>query len=216
MTPFPDDTQTRLLEAAGQVFAEKGLKAGTVRDICERAGANIAAVNFYFRTKENLYVQAVLHAHRSCTQRVPFPNWPKGTPATVKLRDFIRVFVERLIVDHEPEWRPRLIMREMFEPTEACAAVVQEYIRPTFGQLRGILDELLPPETSETKRRLIAFSIVGQILHYRLTRPILIQLIGEAEFRRYDVELLTDHIYEFTANALNASKAGSRRGEGKP
>src|SRR5262249_29529804 len=158
-------------EAAGQVFAEKGPKAGTVRDICALAGANIAAVNFHFRSKENLYVQAVLHAHRVCTGRVPFPDWPPGTPGLVKLRGFIRTFVERLIIDHVPDWQARLIIRELFEPTEACAAVVEAHIRPTFVLLRGILDDLLPPETPPIKRRLIGFSIVGQILHYRLVRP---------------------------------------------
>src|SRR5262245_6414644 len=186
MTPEPDDTRTRLLEAAGQVFAENGFRAGTVREICERAGANIAAVNFHFRSKENLYIQAVVHAHTICLSRVPMPEWPAGTSALVKLRDFIRTFLRRLIIDHGPDWQPRLIMRELIDPTEACAAMVEGQIRPTFGILKGILDELLPADTPPIKRRLIAFSIVGQILHYRLARPILVRLVGEEEFRRYD------------------------------
>ena len=49
------DTEKRLLEAAGEVFAEFGYRAATVRQICEKAGANIAAVNYYFGDKEKLY-----------------------------------------------------------------------------------------------------------------------------------------------------------------
>jgi AcrR family transcriptional regulator len=215
MPPLLEDTEQRLLEAAGQVFADKGLKAATVRDICALAGANVAAVNYYFHDKEQLYVATVLHAHRSCLQRVPPPEWSPGTPPLVKLRDFIRTFLMRVIVDREPGWHARLIMRELFEPTEACARAVEEFIRPTFGTLKTILDELLPPEVPEQKRRLIGFSIVGQCLHYRVTRPILMRLVGEEQFKAFDVELLTDHIFEFTLGGIGLKNRAARRVEGK-
>ena len=59
-----DLTKTRLLEAAGEEFADKGFEGATVRVICDRAGVNLAAVNYHFGDKEHLYVQALLHAHR--------------------------------------------------------------------------------------------------------------------------------------------------------
>ena len=46
------DTEMRVLEAAGEVFADLGYRAATVRQICEKAGANIAAVNYYYGDKE--------------------------------------------------------------------------------------------------------------------------------------------------------------------
>ena len=58
----PDDPRQRLLETAGQIFAEKGFDGATVREICRRAGVNIAAVNYYFRDKERLYIEAVKEA----------------------------------------------------------------------------------------------------------------------------------------------------------
>ena len=58
----PDDPRRRLLETAGQIFAEKGFDGATVREICRRAGVNIAAVNYYFRDKEQLYIEAVKSA----------------------------------------------------------------------------------------------------------------------------------------------------------
>ena len=59
-----DPTKVRLIEAAGEEFAEKGFECARVRTICERAGANVAAVNYHFGDKEQLYVEAVLDAHR--------------------------------------------------------------------------------------------------------------------------------------------------------
>ena len=59
-----DPTKARLLDAAGQEFAEKGFEGATVRAICDRARVNLAAVNYHFGDKEMLYEQAVLEAHR--------------------------------------------------------------------------------------------------------------------------------------------------------
>src|SRR5262249_22097508 len=98
-----DDTQERLLRAAGELFAEKGFEGTTVREICQRAGAgNIAAVNYYFRDKERLYIEAVKSACSRQAENFPIPDWPPATSPAVKLRDFIRVLVHRMLGDGSP------------------------------------------------------------------------------------------------------------------
>jgi TetR/AcrR family transcriptional regulator, regulator of cefoperazone and chloramphenicol sensitivity len=195
-----DATQERLLEAAEQVFAEKGFKAASIREICSLAGANVAAINYYFGDKERLYVEAVKYAHRGCTQGEPFPDWPDGTPAVDKLRDFIRVMVTRMLQPQSPA-SLSLMMREMAQPTAACIELVQDYIQPIADKLGGILAELLP-ETPVRQHFLVAFSIVGQCLFYRHHRPVATLIIGEEEFAKLDVELVAKHITAFTLHAL--------------
>jgi AcrR family transcriptional regulator len=195
-----DQPQQRLLDAAEQVFAEKGFKAASVREICKRARANIAAVNYYFRDKEQLYIEAVKYAHRACTQGMPFPDWPSGTPATEKLRDFIRVMVTRMMQPQSVA-SLQLMMREMAQPTAACVAVVRDYIQPMASKLGSILGELLPHATPR-QHALTAFSIVGQSLFYRNHRAVAALLVGEEEFQKYDVEQVANHITAFTFRAL--------------
>ena len=50
------DTKARIIEAAGQVFANKGFEAATIREICRLAQVNLAAINYHFGDKQRLYV----------------------------------------------------------------------------------------------------------------------------------------------------------------
>ena len=219
MAPVIDPTRQRLLEAAEQIFAEQGFEGTSIRAICKQANANIAAVNFYFRSKQGLYNEAVKYAHRGCTQGEPLPEWPSDTPAVDKLRDFIRVMVARMQTPQSPA-SLQLMLREMAQPTEACKEVVREYIRPMAEKLGSILAELLPQATPR-ERTLTAFSIVGQCIFYRTHRAIATELVGEEEFAKFDVDLVAKHITAFTLNALGlAEKSASpvrsaRGGRGK-
>jgi AcrR family transcriptional regulator len=195
-----DATQERLLQAAEEIFADKGFKAASVREICKAAGANVAAVNYYFGDKERLYIEAVKYAHRTCTQGEPLPVWLPGTPPLQKLTDFIRVFTTRMMKPSAAA-SLQLMMREMAQPTAACVEVVRDYIRPMAEQLQAILRELKPDAAPETLY-LHGFSIVGQCLFYRQNRPIAALLVGEEGFQKFDVELVTRHITAFTLGAL--------------
>lgn len=200
------DPKARLLDAAGEVFAEKGFEGATVRDICNRAEANVAAVNYYFGDKQQLYLEAVQQAH--CMREPRNIEWVDGTPPEQKLRDFIRLMMEDMLDDDRPSWHLTLMMREMARPTAACEELVRSFIGPKFAVLLNILDELLPPGLSSLERHLQAFSIVGQCLLYRFHRPIGRLLVGEEHFQSFiNLELLTHQITEFSLLGLKRIKA---------
>src|SRR4051812_29379035 len=94
--PGPDLTKVRLLEAAGEEFAEKGFEAARVRSICRRAGANVAAVNYHFGDKEQLYVAAVLEAHR-CGSELPMQGEVEGLAPGEQLRAYVHFFLSNVM-----------------------------------------------------------------------------------------------------------------------
>jgi TetR/AcrR family transcriptional regulator, regulator of cefoperazone and chloramphenicol sensitivity len=197
-----DQTKVRLLEAAGEEFAEKGFEGATVRAICDRAGTNLAAVNYHFGDKEQLYEQAVLHAHR-CGPGMPFPSVAEGNPAA-DLRDYIGFFLSNVVALKSPTWHQILMLRELVNPTRASEALVREAIRPRFEHLSAILRRLCP-EADDRRVQALAFSVVGQCLHYKITRSISERLIGVEALARLDLEYLTDHITRFTLAAIGAA-----------
>jgi AcrR family transcriptional regulator len=197
-----DDTKRRIIEAAGQVFGQKGFEGGTIREICQLAGANVAAVNYHFGDKQKLYVETVRAAHLWRAEQSPLPEWTSDTPATVKLRDFIETTLTRMLNEGGASWHVQVMLREISRPSGACQELVHDYIRPHFGVLNSILLELLPPGVGDAERRRIGFSVIGQCLFYRVAQPVLQMLAPPAETKSQTPAQLAEHIASFTLAAL--------------
>lgn len=189
-----DPTRQRLIEAAGEEFAEKGFDKATIRSICERAGANIAAVNYHFGDKEQLYIQTVLAAHRCMPEEVATALDLPETPLEEQLRLFIHNMLADFLAIQSPDlWQHQLMLREMIRPTAASEILVNERIRPMFERLRGIVRQALP-EGDDRKVLAAVFSVIGQCLHYKMGRMISEKLVGAEMFASFDLDFLTDHI----------------------
>jgi AcrR family transcriptional regulator len=202
-----DDTRQRLIDSAGTIFNEKGYDATSIRDICRHASANIAAVNYHFGDKRSLYVAAVSHAQSCADAEEPETQWPADMTPAERLREFIRTMLERKLDSSRPVWHLGIMLREMAHPTEACAAVVEDYIRPMANGLRAILLDLLGHDFPEEQGNLIGFSIVGQVLFYYVHQPIIRLLIGDADFDKLTVSKLADHITDFSLAAMGLARA---------
>jgi TetR/AcrR family transcriptional regulator, regulator of cefoperazone and chloramphenicol sensitivity len=208
-----EHTRQRILETAGPLFAEKGFEATSIRDITARLHSSSAVVNYHFRSKEQLYVEAVRYAYESIARRAPLPQWPEGTPAEVRLRDFVHALLRRVLTPQADPWHIQLLMREVAQPTAgACAEFVRDFVRPMFTVLMGILRELAPADFPAPRLHLLAASIVGQCLHYHHARHVLPLLVGEEQARGYDLETLTGHVYEFSLAGLRGVFEGHSEG----
>ncbi len=216
MTATLDQTKARLLEAAGREFADKGFEGATVRSICDRAGANLAAVNYHFGDKERLYAEAVMEAHRCGTRQMPDAMLDLA-PAEA-LRRYIHHFLTNVAALKQETWHHTLMLREMTRPTRASVILVEEAIRPRFVRLAAIFRRICP-DADDRRIHALAFSVVGQCLHYKVSRDISEQIVGPEAFARLDLEYLADHVAHLTLAALGqAPPLGAAREstEGEP
>jgi hypothetical protein len=111
-----------------------------------------------------------------------------------------------------PKWHHKLILREMLEPTSASDLLVREGIRPRFERLLGILRRICG-DADERRLHALAFSVIGQCLHYKTARAISERLIGTEAYESLDLEFLTDHITAFCSAALGLAAPLNAAGE---
>ncbi|MBV8313132.1 MAG: CerR family C-terminal domain-containing protein, partial [Planctomycetaceae bacterium] len=181
-----DLTKSRLLEGAGEEFAEKGFELARVRAICDRAGANLAAINYHFGDKEHLYVEVLREAHR-CGLDPQEERFDRRLSPAERLRTFIHHFLGRVLAMNQPEdWQHRLMLREMLSPTPFSEVLVREMIRPRFEFIKGLMREICP-EADDRRLNALVFSVIGQCLHYKMARRVTERLIGDEGYRALDL-----------------------------
>jgi AcrR family transcriptional regulator len=198
-------TRQQLLQAAGEVFAEVGFRDATVRAICERAGANIAAVNYHFRDKEALYAEVLRYSQEQALKKYP-PSL--GVPAHAapekRLEAFVRSLLLRMFDEGPIAWHGKLMVREMIDPTAALGQLAKEKFRPLADELHTIVSQLLGCRRKDERVRLAGCSVVSQCVFYHHCRPVVNYLFPEQKFDARGIEQLTAHITRFSLAALKA------------
>jgi AcrR family transcriptional regulator len=194
-----------LLRAAGEVFAGAGYQGATVRDICRRAGANVAAVNYHFGDKEQLYLAVLRQAQKETSQRLPFDRGlARGAGPAARLRAFVSSLLARLLEPGPHAWLAKLLSRELMEPTPGLDPLVQEHIRPMADRLQDILRAILGPSADDACIRLAGCSVVSQCLFYHQCRPVICRLYPDAGAGPEAIESLADHITRFSLAGLRS------------
>ena len=185
------------------MFAEAGFRDATVREICRRAGANIAAVNYHFGDKETLYAEVLRYSQARRWKNIR-RCWMSAddAPPEKKLRAFVQSLLLRIFDKGPTAWHGRLMMREMIEPTAALDSLVEERIRPMAGQLEKIIAEILHCPLNDERVRPCSFSVVSQCLFYHHCQPVILRLFPKQAFDSAGIARLADHITRFSLAAM--------------
>lgn len=198
-------TCRRLLDEAGEVFAANGFEATTVREICRRAGANIAAVNYHFGSKEGLYAAVLMDAYSTAiAQFPPDGGLTRDADPRVRLRALVHSFLSRILLAGRSAWLGQLLSWEMVQPTGALAGLIDQSIRPQFRLLSEIVTDLAPHPLSEERLRLCCLGVVSQCVFYKHAAPVLQRLGDGFRFGPADIDRLTDHITVFSIGAIRS------------
>jgi AcrR family transcriptional regulator len=155
------DTQSRLLESACKVFARKGFHDATIAEICDLAGASIAAVNYYFGSKEAIYVEAWRAAFRRSMDASPQDGGvPPDAPVEERLRGRILSMLRRVLDPENHEFE--IVHKELANPTGLLAEVMRESIEPIRLAFDALVRELLGEKALQEQVMLCQMSIRSQ------------------------------------------------------
>jgi TetR/AcrR family transcriptional regulator, regulator of cefoperazone and chloramphenicol sensitivity len=196
------ETRKRLIDAAESVFALRGFHDTKVAEICRLAKANIAAVNYHFGSKEELYVEAWRHAFkRSIEKHPPAGGVSAGAPAEDRLRGQILALIRRIMDPASLDFD--IVHKEMANPTGLLSEVMSRSIEPLRQQSLTVVRELLGTEATEQQVRLCEISIhaqcFGPLMHERHRRNL---PKGRKRMEPYAKEIecsvLSEHVFRFS------------------
>lgn len=190
----------RLIEAAGEVFGEHGFHGATVREITKKAGVNLAAINYYFRDKEELYWEVFKHA-MSCTLKSD-QECNEDAPPEEQLENFITKILHNMMDPQRPDWHGKLIAREMGEPTRMLDIIVESHIRPRSERLRAILRDLAGIPLTSEQESLFSASVMAQCLYYRQNYAVVQRLHPNLLKRPDSISYIAQHITQFSLAAV--------------
>ncbi|ADE11170.1 transcriptional regulator, TetR family [Sideroxydans lithotrophicus ES-1] len=156
-----EETRWRLLQAASEVFAEVGYHAATTREICKRAGVNLASIHYYYGDKAELYREVF---------RLPFLN-ECNTFATLdiaqaSLQEALRSFYGWLFpatAEEDPMQQlfMRLHAREEAEPSGVLGDAMLQAFRPNHEKMQALLCREFGLKKPDAEVDRLTFGVIG-------------------------------------------------------
>ena len=197
------ETQHKLLNAACEIFAEKGYRNAKIADICKLAGANVASVNYYFGDKANLYKEAWRHALETFEEPV-FSDDPDISPEDI-LRGYITMLMQNITKKGKLGQFSRLYLMELVNPTGLIKDSWHEVIEPRKKRFREVIRNIIGRSADELTVRCCELSIISQCralvtmkrsdLEHTLNQPL------NEDFIKH----LTKHIIDFSLAGIKAA-----------
>jgi len=201
------NTRQNLLEAAGAVFGKKGFWSATHEEICSRANANLAAINYHFGSKENLYIEAWKYSFEKSMEKYPTEG---GTcskdPVEKRLRGRVLSILRRIAdpESHEID----IMLKEMANPTGLLTEVIVSKTGPGKRDFDLIIKEIIGKGVKEEQIGLCHMGIIsmcfGPMLHLRSVNED--SQMQKPEFLPMDlgVERLADFIVRFSLAGMRS------------
>jgi TetR/AcrR family transcriptional regulator, regulator of cefoperazone and chloramphenicol sensitivity len=202
------ETQRRIVEVAGEIFADSGYRHTTIRAICERASVNVAAINYHFGGKKSLYFAVLNYWRSKAFEKYPFDptDVKSGTPQE-RLGAFVRTLVFRVLEDGEGSRFARLMAQELIQPTSGLDVVIEETVKPFYAFLSTTVRQLFPVAPSDDIINLCCLSIAGQVFHLYMGRHVMRRLLKREKLDTQEIERVAEHITRFSLYAIEAIAA---------
>lgn len=200
-------TREKLIEAAGEIFAKKGLHGATIRDITQRAGTNIASVNYHFKDKFELYAVVLRQAHEGVAAAMNQPlvaDTPEG-----RIRQLLSAMLTSALDPARPEWHRQLLGRELLQPTPVLD-LLHDLMQSPSQRLSEVVREIRP-DLTEDQLMLAVSGVVAQCLfhvhHGHLARRMFPTVSEPA------LPTLVEHVVEFSLAALRGLHTTAARAQ---
>jgi len=203
-------TRERLILIASREFAEKGWSNTVASVICQKAEANVAAVNYYFGGKEGLYRAVWDYAVDTAINSTQPKDLSSNTDREW-LYNYIRLCVMSVFDAGEAGLLPRLIANETNDPSPISDEVLSEHLAPRVKDLKTRLRSMLGPDVSDFQIGYCILSIHSQFSALTVNRSARRNLFNNDNPTPAEAERFTREICAFIIGGIRAIKATPER-----
>jgi AcrR family transcriptional regulator len=146
-------TKAKIIDAAGQLFAERGFKGVTVRDIVRQANTHLSALNYHFRTKDALYREVVLEACKQVSISEKGQQQLNKLDPQEALLFLVKEGLKKYQGKSSSHWQIVIIARESSEPSSIFAEVVEKYFKPEADFVANLISKITDrkPDSHEVR-----------------------------------------------------------------
>lgn len=202
MSAKDDSARRKILKAAKSEFAERGFTGARMNAIAQRANCNQALIHYYFKTKENLYVEvldSMMAGSRSAGINLYGGSHVLSPGQRLYVAIYFSVRMHLRVTDHEAM---RIFFYELAEGGRFMIPMMEKYNLPRMNIiLNVILDGIKAGEFSTCNPYWAVFSIMNLIEAFSVHR----NTFGETEWAKQiytDDNLLMDYVLESTFKTL--------------
>ncbi|AKP32494.1 transcriptional regulator CecR [Yersinia aleksiciae] len=207
VTSRGEQARQQLIQAATELFGELGLKGATTREIAQRAGQNIAAITYYFNSKEGLYLAVaqqiadfIQQAFSPLAQEIDqFLQRPLQDQTAEQQLHYIRrglLEFSHLMTQPETLNMSKIMAREQLSPSDAYPLIHAQAIAPLHQKLNLLLAAFIGADASATKTILHTHALIGEVLAFRMGRETIRRQAGWQEIGQAEIEMINQVLIE--------------------
>ncbi|MGJ0624136.1 transcriptional regulator CecR [Xenorhabdus bovienii] len=209
-----EQAKQQLIESAIEIFGKSGLEGATTRNIAQHAKQNIAAISYYFGSKEGLYlavaqfiadklksefsplVEAIDHFFVETSQ--PYPQ--------AQILAFIHEGMTRyncLIFETSSINLSRIMSHEQLTPTAAYSVIHEQGLAPVYSRLNKLIANYIGADERQISTQIHTHALLGEILSFRLAREALLRQTGWDNLGTKEYELINQVLSQHITLLLN-------------
>lgn len=210
-------TRERLLDAAEQIFAERGFEGASMRAVTQAAGASVSAANYHFGSKEALLRETLLRRvgplnERRLARLDALEKNAAGRP--LELETIVEAFLRPVFEEHaasvDATNRFRQVAARIYsDPPDVVATMKRELFGPIVTRFVGALSAALP-EKSRGEIELGFQLTVGVVVHvisgHLVTTPLSEEGGRECCTSRLSDESVLQQMIAYVAAGLRAGR----------
>lgn len=195
-------SKKKIINSAITLFASKGFDSTSTREICKHAGVNLSLISYYFKTKENLYINIiesiVSFGLKSLEKDILMAKEVDTLSKQAKTKLFFSLlekYTDFLYSESVPNSFVILMIKEQTVANSKFSDMYSEKIQSFYEALRKILASILGKKPNDKMIIFEVSAIIGEILSFKIMNRATLVPLKQKHYTQEDNKRIKQLIF---------------------